>query len=87
MIGVVVALLVSIIIGVMVWYKIAGSVLYAGWAGTTGYNAANRAAALATANATNTTASTVFTLLPVVAIVVVAGIILAIVTNFGKGQA
>ena len=78
MIGVVVGLLVAIIIGVMVWYKIAGSMT-----ASTGSTVAIRSLY----NTTNTTASTVFSIMPIVATVVIAGIILALVTNFGRGQA
>jgi hypothetical protein len=77
MIGMVIALMVSIIVGVMIWYKIAGPIM-----GGTGSTVAIRTLY----NTTNTTASTVFTLFPIVGIVVIAGIILAIVTNFGRGQ-
>jgi hypothetical protein len=35
--------------------------------------------------AVNTTANTVFTLAPIIAIVLIAGIVLAVVMNFGKG--
>ena len=73
LIGGVVAVLVTIIIGILVYYKIAASM------GITG------TAAVAAAANVNTTANTVFTLAPIVGIVMIAGIVLAIVTNFGKG--
>jgi hypothetical protein len=75
MIGTVIALLVSIIIGLLVWYKI-----------DQGITAGPRTAAVGTLyNTTNTSANTIFTLFPIIAIVVIAGIILSIVTNFGRG--
>jgi hypothetical protein len=73
MVGAVVAVLVSIIVGILVYYKIAGSI-----------NGLPAAGVTAAANV-NTTANTVFTLAPIVGIVMIAGIILAIVTNFGRG--
>jgi|WetSurMetagenome_2_1015567.scaffolds.fasta_scaffold843271_2 hypothetical protein len=75
MIGGVVAVLVTILVGILVYYKIAGSMAV----GTP-----TSAAGLAAANV-NTTASTIFTLAPIVGIVMIAGIILAIVTRFGSG--
>jgi len=77
MVGAVVAVLVSIIVGILVYYKIAGSISPVGIP----------AAGLAAMGNVNTTANTVFTLSPIVAIVMIAGIILAIVSNFGKGNA
>ena len=74
-VGGVIAILVSIIVGILVYYKIAGSI-----------NGLPAAGVTAAANV-NTTANTVFQLMPIVAIVVVAGIILAVVMGFGKSQA
>ena len=74
MVGAVIAVLVSIIVGILVYYKIAGSI-----------NGLPAAGVTAAANV-NTTANTVFTLAPIVGIVMIAGIILAIVTNFGRGS-
>ena len=73
MVGGIIAVLVSIIIGILVYYKIAGSITGLPPAGVTA------------AAAVNTTANTSFTLMPIVAIVMIAGIILGIVTNFGRG--
>ena len=73
LIGGVVAVLVTILVGILVYYKIAGSM------GITG------TAAIAAAANVNTTANTVFTLSPIIGIVMIAGIILAIVTRFGQG--
>ena len=80
-IGGVVALLVAIIVGVLVWYKINGAVTGSGF----DYSAAN-VLAHESFNATNTSAATIWTLFPIVGIVMIAGIILAIVTNFGRGS-
>jgi hypothetical protein len=74
MVGAVIAVLVSIIVGILIYYKIAGSINGLPGAGVT-----------AAANV-NATANTVFTLAPIVGIVMIAGIILAIVTNFGRGS-
>jgi len=82
-IGSVIALLVAIIIGVMVWYRINISM----------FGASRAPAGVATLGlnntwaSVNTSANTVWTLFPIVAIVVIAGIILAIVSNFGRGNA
>jgi hypothetical protein len=75
MVGGIIAVLVSIIIGILVYYKIAGSIQGLPAAGVTA------------AAAVNTTANTSFTLMPIVAIVMIAGVILGIVTNFGRGAA
>lgn len=82
MIGVVIAGLIAIIIGVLVWYKIDAALISA-VGGMTTLPAGARAAW----NTTNTTANTVWTLFPIVAIVVVAGVILAIVMGFGRQTA
>ena len=74
----VIATLVAIVIGVLIYYKLSGSIMSG--TGTT-------VAVRALYNNTNTTASTVWTLMPIIAVVMVAGIILAIVTNFGRGSA
>jgi len=75
--GGMIALLVAIIIGVLVYYSVVGGL----GIDTQTYNA-NATAQL---NNTNSTASTVFTLLPIVAIVLIASIILFVVTRFGAG--
>ena len=74
-VGGVIAVLVSIVVGLLVYYKIAGSI-----------NGLPAAGVTAAANV-NTTANTVFTLAPIVAIVMIAGIILAVVMGFGKSSA
>ena len=70
-------LLVAILIGVLVFYKINSSL-------TSG--AGTSVAIRSLFNNTNTTAQTVFTLMPIVAIVLIAGIILAVVMGFGRSQ-
>lgn len=75
--GGMVALLVAIIIGVLVYFSVVGGL---------GVDTATYpAAATAQLNNTNTTAQTVFTLLPIVAIVMIASIILFVVSKFGGG--
>ena len=82
MIGVVIAGLVAIIVGVMIWYKINHS-LYYSWlgVGTGTHDAIN-----STWTNVNTTANSIWTLFPIVAIVVIAGVILGIVMGFGRQQ-
>jgi len=80
--GAVVALLVAILVGILVYYKVAASSYQA--IGLTD-NTAGGKQARAAINNTNTTGGTVFTLAPIVGIVLIAGIILAIVTRFGQG--
>lgn len=75
--GAVIAALVAIIIGVLVWFKIDAALITAGWS-------ALPTGAKAAWNNTNTTANTVLTLLPIVCIVMIAGIILAVVMGFGR---
>ena len=83
MIGVVIAGLVAIIVGVMIWYKINSAIFAAGPGSMIG----PRAALNATYLSSNTSANTIWTLFPIVAIVVVAGVILAVVMGFGRQQA
>ena len=72
MVGGLVAILVVIVIGLLVFTEISGSI-----------NTGSADGIAAHANV-NTTAQTVFTLAPIVAVVLVASIILAVVTGFGK---
>ncbi len=83
-IGIVIAGLVAIVVGVLVWYKINGAINVAalGDHGATGHSAIGTLF-----NTTNTTANTVWTLFPICAVVVVAGVILAIVMGFGRSPA
>lgn len=79
--GGMIALLVAIIVGVLVFYQLNSSLEFTNNRPSNTVDIAQRA----TWNNTNATASTVFTLLPIVAIVMIAGIILAVVTRFGTG--
>jgi len=72
--GGLVALLVAIIVGVLVFYSVNGGINF-----TDGGSVMSRSAW----NNTNDTASTVWTLMPIIAIVMIASLILAVVTNFG----
>ena len=82
MMGVVIATLIAIVCGVLVWYKLNAAVFAAGkapyGAGTT-YTAYNN-----TWLSVNTTANTIWTLFPIVCIVLIAGIVLAVVMGFGR---
>ena len=73
-VGGLVALLLVIIIGVLVFWEVNDSITFAS-------DDANESR-----NATTDMASTVFALLPLIALVIVAGIILAVVMNFGSGR-
>ena len=84
MIGVVIAGLVAIIVGLLIWYKV-NSAIY----GSMGYGTGlgplvglNTTKAIFTS--TNASANTIWTLFPIAAIVVVAGVILAVVMGFGR---
>lgn len=70
-VGGLVALLLTIIIGVLVFWQVNGAI-------TLTSDTANTSR-----NQTTTMASTIFSLLPIIALVVVAGVILAIVLGFG----
>jgi len=72
-VGSLVALLLTIIIGVLVFWQVADSIEM------------ESAEANESKNETTDMASTVFSLLPIIALVVVASIILAIVLGFGAG--
>jgi len=76
-IGLVIGLAVSIVIGVLVFYKINGSLTMSPRYGASGavYNASR--------DALNTSAQTTFTLLPIIAIIVIASIMIGIVSRFG----
>ncbi len=71
MVGILVAVLVIITIGMLVFYEISNSIKITSTAGKTAHSNVNN------------TAVTVFTLAPIVAIVLVASIILGVVTSFG----
>jgi len=74
-VGGLVALLITIIVGILVYWQISGSI-------TLTTDAANTSR-----DNVNTTASTVFGLLPIIAIVVVGSILIGIVLSFaGRGK-
>ena len=79
MVGVVIAGLVSIVIGVLIWYKMNTAIYTA--------NGSVKGAQGVVWNTSNASANTIWTLFPIVAIVVIAGIILAVVMGFGRQQA
>jgi hypothetical protein len=74
MVGGLVALLITIIVGILVYWQLSGSI-------TLTSDTANTSR-----DGVNTMASTVFSLLPIIALVVVASIILAVVMGFGRGR-
>lgn len=76
----VIGLLIAIIIGVMIWYKIDASL-----AGATTFTALP-AGARAAWNSTNTTANSVWALAPVIGLVVIAGVIIATILMFAGGK-
>lgn len=71
MVGMVVAILVVIVIGILVFWNVSDSIDIDSSDGQTVHSDVN------------STAETVFTLAPIVAIVVIASIILGVVTSFG----
>lgn len=71
-IGGIIAILVLVIVGMIVYYKVAGSV-----------NGLPASGVLAAASV-NSTADTIFSLAPIIAIVMVAGMILLVVMGFGR---
>ena len=72
-VGGLVALLLTIIVGVLVFWEVNDSI-------TLSSDTANTSR-----NETTSMASTVFSLLPIIALVIVAAIILAVVLGFGGG--
>lgn len=79
MVGVV-ALLIAIVIGVMIWYKVDASL-----ASATTFTALPSGARAAW-NSTNTTANSVWTLAPIIGLVVIAGVIIATILMFAGGK-
>ena len=75
MVGVV-ALLIAIVIGVMIWYKVDASL-----ASATTFTALPTGARAAW-NSTNTTANSVWTLAPIIGLVVIAGVIISVILMF-----
>ena len=81
MMGVVIATLIAIVVGVLIWYKLNAAVFSAAGAHT------QTVAVKAMWNSTNATANTIWTLFPIICIVIIAGIVLAVVMGFGRTQA
>ena len=81
-IGGIVALLISVLIIVMVYWKISTPVSDA----MTAINVAHPGISHQVMNNTNNTANGVFTLAPIIAYVIIAGIILGIIMRFGVGS-
>lgn len=79
MVGVVIAGLVAIVIGVLIWYKMNTAIYTA--------NGSVKGAQGVVWNNSNASANTIWTLFPIVAIVVISGVILAVVMGFGRQQA
>ena len=79
--GGMIALLVAIIIGVLVFYEINDNISF-----DSADSNAGHVSYRASRNSSNDTAETVFTLLPIIAIVLIASIILAVVSGFGGGK-
>jgi hypothetical protein len=73
MVGALVGILLTVVVCVVIYYKVAGSI--------NGLPAAG----LTAAAAVNTTAGTVFTLAPIIAIVIIASVILGAIMKFGGG--
>ncbi len=73
----VVAFLIAVIIGLMVWYKIDTSILT---------NPGFPAGAVTAAASINTTANSVWTLAPIVGLVLIAGVIIGTIMMFAGGK-
>ena len=92
MMGVIISTLIAIVIGVLIWYKINLSMFTAGTpdaptiASTAAYNLSYRAQ-INLWNTTNASANTIWGLFPIICIVLIAGVVLAIVMGFGRGNA
>ena len=76
----VVAFLIAVVIGLMIWYKIDASL-----ASATTFTSLP-AGARAAWNATNTTANSTWTLAPIVGLVLIAGVIIATILMFAGGK-
>lgn len=72
-IGGIVALLITIIVGIMVYWQISGGITL------------NSAAGNTSRDNVNSMATTVFGLLPVIAIVVIGSVMIGLVVGFGGG--
>ena len=83
MIGGLVALLITIIVGILIYWQLSGSI-----DPNVDYINANNdsnAAINSSVSGVNSMSSTVFSLLPIIALVVVASIILGVVMGFSRG--
>lgn len=79
MVGVV-AFLIAVVIGLMIWYKVDASL-----ASATTFTALPSGARAAW-NTTNTTANSTWTLAPIVGLVLIAGVIIATIMMFAGGK-
>ena len=80
--GIVIATLIAIVVGVMIWYR-ANTALFTASGSHAGHGT-TWVALNASWLALNNTANTVWTLFPIVCIVLIAGVVLAIVMGFGR---
>lgn len=76
----VVAFLIAVVIGLMIWYKIDASL-----AASTTFSSLPSGARAAW-NSTNTTANSTWTLAPIVGLVLIAGVIIATIIMFAGGK-
>jgi len=76
----VVAFLIAVVIGLMMWYKIDAAL-----ASSTTFTALPSGARAAW-NSTNTTANSTWTLAPIVGLVLIAGVIIATIMMFAGGR-
>lgn len=79
-IGAIVAIMLTIMVCIMIYWKLSTPLSEALGTGAVGV------AAHKLTNNTNTTANSIFTLAPIVGIVLIAGVILGIVMRFGAGK-
>ena len=79
-IGGIIAILLTILVCVMIYWKMAPAISDAAGTG------ALMVKAHSAMNNTNTTSNSIFTLAPIVCIVLIAGVILGIVMRFGGGK-
>ena len=75
----VMAFLIAVIIGVLIWYKIDAAMVTAAWS-------TMPTGAKTVWNSTNTTANSVWTLFPIVGLVLIAGVIIGTIMIFGQGK-
>ena len=80
----VVAFLIAVVIGLMMWYKIDGAVINA--LGSRAGVGTSFAGFNTTITAINTTANSTWTLAPIVGLVLIAGVIIATIIMFAGGK-